>query len=47
MAAGEMKRCWHVKVKGQAAFVMLIMEGDESAESICRSIFGERLEWVK
>ena len=42
-----MKRNWLVKVRDQAPFIMLIMEGDEAAEDICRCIFGDRLEWVR
>lgn len=42
-----MKRNWKVKVVGKPPFSMIIMEDGDDPEAICRSIFGDRLEWVK
>jgi hypothetical protein len=42
-----MKRNYQVKVIGYPPFTMLLMDGDETPEQICRAIFSERLEWVK
>lgn len=42
-----MKRRWTVKVKGIPPFSMGGLEDGESAEVVCRAIFGDRLEWVK
>jgi hypothetical protein len=42
-----MKRAYTIKVIGFAPFTMLIMEGEESPEDLCRAIFCERLEWVR
>lgn len=41
------KRCWQVKITGQPSFSMIIMDDDVDPHNICKSIFGERLEWVK
>ena len=41
------KRAYTIKVAGYDPFTMIIMEGEESPEEICRAIFGDRLEWVK
>lgn len=41
------KRAYDVKVAGHPVFRMLILSGDETAEYVCRCIFGDRLEWVK
>ena len=40
-------RNYTVKVKGFAPFSMGGIKEDESAEHVCRAIFGDRLEWVK
>ena len=42
-----MKRCWQVKLYGMPDFSMIIMEDGDDPEVICRSIFGDRLEWVR
>jgi len=42
-----MKRNYQVKVKGFSPFTMLLMDGEEAPEQICRAIFGDKLEWVK
>lgn len=36
------KRAYDVKVEGYPVFRMLMMHGDESAEHVCRAIFGDR-----
>ena len=41
------KRTYTIKVAGYQPFTMIIMDGEESPEEICRAIFCERLEWVK
>lgn len=41
------KRTWLVKVLGHHAFTMIFMEGCDDPEDVCRSIFHERLEWVR
>ena len=41
------KRAYMIKVYGYEPFTMIIMEGEESPEEICRAIFCERLEWVR
>jgi hypothetical protein len=40
-------RNYTVKVKGFAPFSMGGIKEDESAEYVCRAIFGDRLEWIK
>ena len=42
-----MTRTYTVKVKGRPPFSMGGIEEGESAEHVCRSVFGDRLEWVK
>lgn len=42
-----MKRCYQVKVIGRNPFTMLVMDGDETPEHVCRCIWGDNLEWVK
>ena len=42
-----MKRNYQIKVIGYPPFTMLLMDGDEAPEQICRAIFSERLEWIK
>lgn len=42
-----MKRNYQVKVIGCEPFTMGGIEEGESAEHVCRAIFGDRLEWVK
>lgn len=41
------KRRWQVKVKGKPPFSMGGIEIGECPEHVCRSIFGDRLEWVR
>ena len=41
------KRAYTIKVAGYEPFTMIIMDGEESPEEICRAIFCERLEWVR
>lgn len=41
------KRAYTIKVYGYEPFTMIIMDGEESPEEICRAIFCERLELVK
>jgi len=36
------KRAYDVKIKGYPVFRMLILDGDETPEHICRAIFGDR-----
>ena len=42
-----MTKTYKVKVAGKPPFTMIIMYGEETAEEVCRAIFGDRFEWVK